>query len=575
MQRLDSRQQQTQPRQTTANAVRAPTRMATALRTDPNFQSVAQTTNLKFADRPVTQHGVQGVKPTTAGPGRQIQDRSYHLNILRIKQEDILKEIERFKKQSEQMTKDNSLFGQLEKRHDELTREVRDLEGQLADYNLAFDKFRANTRPEDIRNIHERIKIQNDRQRSQLDDIFIERKQQEDQITQIEQKLNDLNQMAELKLNELDPEQRNEYMGLINENKQLQTDIINQKNELDELNIRMQNADNRLRMDAQKLKGQMLKEQLIEMDQKKQDLELQLNEANLSFPEARDKLLARIKDDNAYIQNAEKKVREIRRNIENYEKRLRELVVEAEDKKSQESDKQKYEILYQRDQEMTEYIKNFDKLRSQELDKIEALEGTIVELLQEASKIAFSIKQVPQLTDFKDLQDELESKNQQKEDSEMTLKKAQYLQEQTQQDLKKLLDAEVNLPKEYDALENKYNNMQDEIHNKFNNIEKQKEIAEQKKQKLKKQKDELLSLRDQLNNKVSEVTMQYDKNENKLAFHEQYNTLTDLEKRVSQMESQANTFQIFIETKSKDMNYEQQKNECLDAIQKINKLLAK
>lgn len=61
------------------------------------------------------------------------------------------------------------------------------------------------------------------------------------------------------------------------------------------------------------------------MDQKKNDLELQLNEANLSFPEARDRLLARIKDDNTYIQNSEKKVREVRRNIENYEKRLREL----------------------------------------------------------------------------------------------------------------------------------------------------------------------------------------------------------------------------------------------------------
>jgi intraflagellar transport protein 74 len=40
-----------------------------------------------------------------------------------------------------------------------LTKEVRELEGQLADYNLAFDKWRANTRPEDISNIYERIKV--------------------------------------------------------------------------------------------------------------------------------------------------------------------------------------------------------------------------------------------------------------------------------------------------------------------------------------------------------------------------------------------------------------------------------
>jgi intraflagellar transport protein 74 len=42
--------------------------------------------------------------------------------------------------------------------------------------------------------------MQNDRQRSQLDDIFIERKNQEDQIQQIEHHLGELNQMADMKL---------------------------------------------------------------------------------------------------------------------------------------------------------------------------------------------------------------------------------------------------------------------------------------------------------------------------------------------------------------------------------------
>lgn len=45
--------------------------------------------------------------------------------------------------------------------------------------------------------------------------------------------------MADMKLNELDPEQRNEYLNLINENKSLQSEIVNQKNELEEVNMRM------------------------------------------------------------------------------------------------------------------------------------------------------------------------------------------------------------------------------------------------------------------------------------------------------------------------------------------------
>jgi len=44
-------------------------------------------------------------------------------------------------------------------RYEGLTKEVRELEGTLADYNLAVDKQRAGTRPEDIRNMYEHIKV--------------------------------------------------------------------------------------------------------------------------------------------------------------------------------------------------------------------------------------------------------------------------------------------------------------------------------------------------------------------------------------------------------------------------------
>ena len=117
------------------------------------------TTNLKFTERPVTQQGIMGVRQQGSGPGRQIYERSYYLNLARQKSMDIYDEIQKFKKQVEDITKDNGLFVTLEKRYDELTKEVRNLEGQLADYNLAFDKQRANTRPEDIRNIYEHMRV--------------------------------------------------------------------------------------------------------------------------------------------------------------------------------------------------------------------------------------------------------------------------------------------------------------------------------------------------------------------------------------------------------------------------------
>lgn len=62
----------------------------------------------------------------------------------------------------------------------------------------------------------------------------------------------------------------------------------------------------------------------------------------MSIPEARDRILARMKEDNQAITNMEKSIKDTKKNIDIYEKRLRELDVILEDKKTEEEDKKKY-----------------------------------------------------------------------------------------------------------------------------------------------------------------------------------------------------------------------------------------
>ena len=45
----------------------------------------------------------------------------------------------------------------------------------------------------------------------------------------------------------------------------------------------------------------------------------------MSFPEARDRLLAKVKEDNSVLQNTEKRIRDVKKMIENYEKQIREM----------------------------------------------------------------------------------------------------------------------------------------------------------------------------------------------------------------------------------------------------------
>ena len=63
-------------------------------------------------------------------------------------------------------------------------------------------------------------------------------------------------------MNELDPYQRTEYQKLINENTEL-INLYNQKQgAMEELLNRLTGAENRLKMDSQKLKGYLHKDQI-------------------------------------------------------------------------------------------------------------------------------------------------------------------------------------------------------------------------------------------------------------------------------------------------------------------------
>ena len=94
---------------------------------------------------------------------------------------------------------------------------------------------------------------------------------------------------------------------MIAENSELIAEYNSKQVAMEELLNKLANAENKLRMDSQKLNGQLLKDQIAELEVKKTDYEIQLNEANLSIPEARDRILARMKEDNASITNMEKR----------------------------------------------------------------------------------------------------------------------------------------------------------------------------------------------------------------------------------------------------------------------------
>jgi intraflagellar transport protein 74 len=81
-----------------------------------------------------------------------------------------------------------------------------------------------------------------------------------------------------------------------------------------------------------------LKEERTTLLKRKEDLELQTNELNLPFAEARERLLNRINQDNAEIKQVEKDVGDIRKIIDTYQRNIQEIQSDLQEKKSDENE---------------------------------------------------------------------------------------------------------------------------------------------------------------------------------------------------------------------------------------------
>ena len=79
------------------------------------FSGVGLATDVQVAERPVTQQGMAGMRTglKSAGPGRQVQDLSYYMGLLRTRISDISAELNKITAEIEQRRKDGQTHAQV------------------------------------------------------------------------------------------------------------------------------------------------------------------------------------------------------------------------------------------------------------------------------------------------------------------------------------------------------------------------------------------------------------------------------------------------------------------------------
>ncbi|XP_055885868.1 intraflagellar transport protein 74 homolog [Biomphalaria glabrata] len=511
---------------------------------------IALNAQVTVVDRPTTQHGLGGMK-TAAKGGRLVQDKSYYLGLVRSKINELYAENTKLKKEIENSSDENSSFLSYEKRAETLAGEIRDLQGELGDYNTLVDKL---TTDEDIQDVEfdcDNLRAENDRNAKRMEDGFEVKKQREDQIHMLETELDQEKRMADNLVNDMDANDRQNYLKLKQLNEHFLKQLEAGQQELDLLNSKIETLQEELSLSHVKQEAVRLYDQIHEFEVKRDAL---IEEAKTrgSPAEEREKLLKQVKEDNQEIASMERQTREIQEKIDQMQEDIQQLDQDIEENQGERN--QKYKELKKREESMDEFLGTFEDNKMEEANKISKIEQAIVTLLETMSRNMGRFTHLPTPKELMSMKADLQFKEDERQKSERTTIGLASEREKLQHDLQKMEQFEEKLNEELLVLREKVTEMEKELEV-YSDLDKLKTKSEAKKQKLMDDRIILQKRRDNFKELIQALTVRYEGLKAQLNENETYTQLMNLEKKWQHQEQNNFSMKEFISQRTMDCDF--------------------
>jgi len=511
-----------------------------------------------------------GMKVGAQGPGRQIADKSYYMGELRKKCDEMTTEITKMNTEAEQFNKDTQIYSQMERKYETLIKEVRKLQGDLADYNLIVDKSRTNTEPQDIANAYQHLKQRNDEERRKVDDIFTQRQEKEAEIQKLEQQTLAKLSQAEEKLKTLSVDDRRRYAELQDELSRFQADVALAQQQYDLECRRLAKCEQDLKLEPRKQRYHVLEEQRQQLEERRRALEAETNKPVLSEEKQREQLLAQVKDDNKQLQITDRSIADVDARIRQAQQELDAL--ESGRGSDSQEEVLKYHKLQEKDQEMTAFISAFPAALQAEQAAVKETEERILAALAQLSKELQRQKQLPSRESFKELQAEVDYKTRGLENSQTTAERLQSEQEMRDLELQKINNLDQKITVELESLGTRAAEYREALKS-YNNVGQLKQAAEESRARMAQRKQRLDARRKALKQQVQALTAAYDKEKQALGASESAGTLEALEQKLRHYEQNIFHLREFIESKEAETDYTGVYEEVSTQVASINTLL--
>uniref|UniRef100_A0A665VM08 Intraflagellar transport 74 n=1 Tax=Echeneis naucrates TaxID=173247 RepID=A0A665VM08_ECHNA len=526
---------------------------------------------IKVTDRPVTQQGLSGMKTGMKGPQRQILDKSYYLGLLRSKINELTTETSKLHKEIDNYNQENSVYLSYEKRAEVLAGEIKDLQGQLADYNMLVDKLNTNTEMEEMINDYNNLKAQNDSEAASIDSIFTERREREEAIRAIEQEIKRERRVADEVIHSMPPAKQEKYFTIATANDELLQELSVLQEELDILITRKEDYEAELAHSQIKQEVVRLHETLSALEAKRDAMEAE--HKSLGSPqEQREKLLKQVKEDNQEIASMERQLTEIRDRTRKITEEIRQLEQDSEE--AQGECQQKYKELKRKEEEIDRFLETFEESRAQEQEKMTVCQENIISLLEHCSRNMLRLRQIDTVTasELRNMQEVLVSKETEVVQSESTARGLTSESQRLQQDLEKVQQLEGKITSELSNLKERVSTMESELHT-YRDLDTLRHTAEEKKKRLQEERLLLTERRGSFKQLLEEMNQKYQALKTKLEENETHAQLTNLERKWQHLEQNNFVMKEFITSKSQESDYASVAKKVTQQVAEYNKCL--
>lgn len=511
------------------------------------------------------------MKTGMKGPQRQILDKSYYLGLLRSKINELSTESSKLQKEIDTFNQENSVYLSYEKRAEGLAGEIKDFQGQLADYNMLVDKLNTNTEMEEVMNDFNMLKAQNDREAQSMDVIFTERREKEDMIRAVEEDIEQEKQAAEDIVKKMSPEKQAKYAEMKATNEELLQELDTRQEELDAVMTRKETFEAELAHSQVKQEAVLLHEKLQELELRRDAMVTE--DKHVGSPqEERDRLLRQVKDDNQEIAGMDRQLTEIREKISQSNEEMRQLDNDMEENHGERS--QKYKELKKRDEQMDNFLDTFEETKAQELERNRQTQANIVALLEHSSRNMNRLRQISSVTasELKSMQEDLSLKENEMHKSESTAKGLSSESERLQMDLQKVEQLEAKITSELHSLKEKIQQMTEGLET-YSNLDALKTAGEEKKKRLQEDQVSLIQRRDTFRKVMQKMNEDYEAMKTQLQDNETHAQLTNLERKWQHLEQNNFVMKEFIASKGMESDYRPVVKNVSKQLAEYNKIL--